>query len=325
MSDRIGVVLFQLGGPDSLDAVEPFLFNLFTDPDIIDLPLAFLLRKPLARLISSKRSPKIREHYREIGGRSPLLRMTNRQARALERRLRQDVDASVYVAMRYWHPFTEDVLRRLESDRIRRVILLPLYPQYSVATTGSSLHEWERSVRRNGYDGISYELIEEYSTHPSYLDAIVQNITIALRRVPPADRDRVHLVFSAHGTPVKLVKRGDPYERQVTQTYQGVLSRGEFGLNHTLCYQSKVGPEKWLEPSLDDTIHRLAEAGTTHMIIVPIAFVSDHVETLHEINIETKAEARSLGVRHYDIMPALNTNPRFIEALADLVLKKATR
>ena len=322
MSDRVGVVLFQLGGPDSLETVEPFLYNLFTDPDIIDLPLAFLFRKPLARFIARKRSPKIQEHYREIGGRSPILRMTLRQAKALEKRVNQEVPANVYVAMRYWKPFTEEVLARMESDGITRAVLLPLYPHYSVATTGSSLHEWERAVRRIGNGRLTYELVEEYSTHPSYIDGIVQNIRIALRRVREADRKNVHLVFSAHGTPVKLVKRGDPYQRHVIQTYEAVLKAGDFGLRHTLCYQSKVGPEKWLEPSLDDTIEHLAAAGETHLLVIPIAFVSDHIETLHEINIEAKAEALRLGIRHYDMMPALNTNRSFIEALAKVVVAK---
>jgi ferrochelatase len=165
--------------------------------------------------------------------------------------------------------------------------------------------------------------VEEYAQHPDYIAAIVHNIGIALRRVPPADRSRVHLVFSAHGTPVKLVKRGDPYQRHIVQTYEAVLAKGNFGLRHTLCYQSKVGPEKWLEPSLDDTIHRLAAEGETHMLVIPIAFVSDHIETLHEINIETKAEARELGIMYYDMMPALNTNRMFIGALADLVRREA--
>jgi ferrochelatase len=324
MNERVGVVLFQLGGPDSLDTVEPFLFNLFTDPDIIDLPFAFLFRRPLARLISRKRTPFIQAHYREIGGRSPIRRMTLRQAAALEAALRPRLDAKVYTAMRYWNPFTEEAYRQLRRDQVNRVILLPLYPHYSVATTGSSVHEWERVISQNGSSHPPYELVSEYPAHPGYVGAIVQNIGIALKRVPVADRSRVHLLFSAHGTPVKLVKRGDPYQRHIEETYQAVLRQGAFGLRHTLCYQSKVGPEKWLEPSLDDSIHTLAQEGTTHLLVIPIAFVSDHIETLHEINIEARAEARKLGIRYYDMMPALNTNKLFIEALADLVFRKVT-
>ncbi len=322
MRERVGVVLFQLGGPDSLEAVEPFLYNLFTDPDIIDLPFAFLFRRPLARIISRKRSPFIREHYSEIGGRSPILRMTQRQGIALEKALRQKLDARVYVAMRYWNPMTAETFTRIREDGVKRIVLLPLYPQYSVATTGSSVHEWERVVSRNGATGLDYSLVEEYSTHPDYVKAIVQNINIALKRVRSADRSRVHLVFSAHGTPVKLVKKGDPYQRHVEQTYEAVLQCGNFGLAHTLCYQSKVGPEKWLEPSLDETVRALASGGTTHALVIPIAFVSDHIETLHEINIETKHEAKKLGMKYYDMMPALNTNKFFIKALTDLVMQK---
>ncbi|MDH4069305.1 MAG: ferrochelatase [Ignavibacteria bacterium] len=322
MNRKIGVVLFQLGGPDSLESVEPFLFNLFTDPDIIDLPFAFLFRKPLARLISRRRGPYVRKHYEEIGGRSPILRMTRRQAAALEVRLRREIDAKVFVAMRYWSPFTSEVIRQVTDEGIEQVVLLPLYPQYSVATTGSSLHEWERVVQTNGLSALRYDLVEEYSTHPSFIRSLVENIGIALRRVPSVDRKKVHLLFSAHGTPVKLVKRGDPYQRHVIQTYESVVKEGQFGLAHSLCYQSKVGPEKWLEPSLDESIERLAREGTTHVIVVPLAFVSDHIETLHEINIEAKEEAKILGIRHYDMMPALNTNRHFIEALADLVVTK---
>lgn len=322
MSERIGVVLFQLGGPDSLENVEPFLYNLFTDPDIIDLPLAFLFRKPLARLISKKRAPYAQKHYREIGGRSPILRMTRRQAAALQARLRREIDATVFVAMRYWNPLTGEALRRIEAERIDRVVLLPLYPQYSVATTGSSMHEWERTIRANGAVQVPYVLVEEYSCNPNFIRSIVENIGIALRRVPVGDRKKVHLVFSAHGTPVKLVKRGDPYQRQVIRTYETVLNAGNFGLSHTLCWQSKVGPERWLEPSLDETIRNLAGEGKTHLLVVPLAFVSDHIETLHEINMEAKEQAKSLGVQHYDMMPALNTNRHFIEALAGLVLEK---
>lgn len=315
----VGVVLMQLGGPDSLESVKPFLYNLFCDPDIIDLPLAFLFRKPLARFISSRRAPKVQKYYSRIGRRSPILKLTKRQAAALERELNKSFPAKVYVCMRYWHPLTDEVVQALRRDGIRRVVLLPLYPHYSRTTTGSSVNEWRRAVGRTGIDSFSVSLVEQYSTHPLYITALVENISIALRRVRSADRSRVHLVFSAHGTPVKLVKAGDPYQQQIIETYQAVIDAGKFDLAHHLCYQSKVGPEEWLKPSLDDTIERLAEEGVSHVIVVPIAFVSDHSETLWEINIEMKEEAKELGIRHFDMSPALNTNPRFILALADLV------
>lgn len=322
-ADRpVGVVLLQLGGPRTLDHVEPFLTNLFSDPDIIDLPLAFLFRKPLARFIARKRAPKVQEYYRRIGGGSPILRLTERQAAALEARLRPDVPARVYVAMRYWHPFTEEIVERLGRDGIRRVILLPLYPHFSKTTTGSSVNEWNRVLRRRGAADFEVDVVEEYCESPSYIAALVQNIARALNRVPAPDRGKVHLVFSAHGTPVKLVEAGDPYRDQIVRTYEAVTRTGAFGLPHHLCYQSKVGPERWLEPSLEDTIRRLAGEGVSHVLVIPIAFVSDHSETLWEINIQVREEAHALGIRYYDMMPALHTNPLFIRALAECVLAK---
>ncbi len=321
-SPPLGVVLLQLGGPDALDAVEPFLYNLFCDPDIIDLPLAFLFRKPLARLISSRRAPRVQEYYRRIGGRSPILNLTRRQAAALERELRPAVDARVFVAMRYWRPLTGDVLGDVARAGIRRVVLLPLYPQYSRTTTGSSVNEWNRLARRAAAKPPETRIVEEYCEHPLYIRALVRNIGIALARVPLSDRSRVHLVFSAHGTPVSLVERGDPYQQQVVRTYEAVLRQGEFGLPHHLCYQSKVGPQQWLEPSLVATLGRLGREHVSHVIVVPIAFVSDHSETLYEINMEGRRLAREQGIRYFDMSPALNTNPLFIRALADLVLQQ---
>jgi protoporphyrin/coproporphyrin ferrochelatase len=321
-SPKTAVVVLQLGGPDSLDSVEPFLYNLFCDPDIIDLPLAFLFRKGLARLIASRRGPKVQEYYRKIGGRSPILKLTRRQARALESSLRSRLDAPVLIAMRYWHPMTGEALDEIVRRRIERVILLPLYPQYSKSTTGSSVHEWERAMKERAVRNVRCEVVEEYCEHPLYIDALVKNIRIALRRVPLRDREKVHLVFSAHGTPMNLVKSGDPYQQQIVKTANAVVKAGQFGLPHTLCYQSKVGPQKWLGPSLTATIERLAAEGATHLLVVPIAFVSDHSETLYEINMEARKHALRHGVRYFDMSPALNTNPSFIQALADVVLRK---
>jgi len=241
-SSAKAVVLLQLGGPDSLESVEPFLYNLFCDPDIIDLPGAFLFRKPLARFISGRRAPKVAEYYRKIGGRSPILKLTNRQSSALQRELRKQLDVRVMVAMRYWHPMTEEVVDHILRERINDVILLPLYPQYSKSTTGSSVNEWNRVLRRRGVSDLRVRVIDEYCEHPKYISAIVRNINIALRRVPAADRSSVHLVFSAHGTPVRLVNQGDPYQNQIIRTYNAVVRAGDFRLVHHLCYQSKVGP-----------------------------------------------------------------------------------
>ncbi len=314
---RTGVVLFQLGGPDSLEAVEPFLYNLFCDPDIIDLPLAFLFRKPLARFIARSRAPKVQEYYSYMGGKSPILPLTRRQASSLALALQPLGNPRVVIAMRYWHPMTDAAVRELQQNGVKRVVLLPLFPQYSRSTTGSSVHEWERAASRQGY-APRVHLIEEYCEHPSYVRAIVRNIRIALQRVPPPERQRVHLVFSAHGTPLSLVRAGDPYQAQVIRTCNAVVQAGDFGLPHYLCYQSKVGPQKWLEPSLVQTVARLAAEQVTHMIVVPLAFVTDHSETLWEINHEVRMAALHGGITYFDMSPALNASPLFIEALADL-------
>ena len=319
--NRVGVVLLQLGGPDSLESVEGFLFNLFCDPEIIDLPFAFLFRKPLAGFIARRRAVKVQEYYKRIGGKSPILKLTRRQAAALERELAPSMDARVHIAMRYWHPLTEEIVDALEREQIQRLVLLPLYPHFSKTTTGSSVNEWRRVTGRRAQGLPGPEVIHDYPDHPDYIRAIVQNIGIALNRVPAADRGKVHLVFSAHGTPVKLVRAGDPYKAQIERTYEAVVQSGSFGLPHTLCFQSKVGPERWLEPSLDQTLDRLAGEGITHVLVIPIAFVSDHSETLWEINIEARHRARELGIQYFDMSPALHTNKFFIQSLADLVRK----
>jgi ferrochelatase len=318
----VGVVLLQLGGPGSPDAVEPFLYNLFCDPDIIDLPFAFLFRRTLAHFIARRRAPHVRQIYGQIGGRSPLLKLTQRQARALERMLRTDLDAHVVIAMRYTPPTTEEALDELRAAGAEEVVLLPLYPHYSKTTTGSSLREWDRVLRRRGPGHLSVRIVEEYCEHPLYIAALVKNITIALNRVPAADRGKVHLVFSAHGTPVRLVRDGDPYQKQIVRTCAAVMRKGNFGLPHHVCYQSKVGPQRWLEPSLDATIARLASEGASHLLVIPVAFVSDHSETLWEINIEARREAKRLGIGYFDMSPALHTSPDFIGALRDLVMQK---
>ncbi|MEO8168377.1 MAG: ferrochelatase [bacterium] len=323
-SKPIGVVLLQLGGPDSLQSVQPFLYNLFCDPDIIDLPFAFLFRKRLAKYISTKRAPKVQELYKSIGGKSPILDLTNRQARALEQELRKTINANVYVAMRYWHPMTDAVVNQLYNDGVGRIVLLPLYTHFSKTTTGSSVKEWNRILKLQNRPSLPTAVVDHYYDHPMYIDAIVGNINQTLDKVPASEKQKVHLVFSAHGTPIKLVKDGDPYSAHIRKTYEAVVQKGNFGLAHHLCFQSKVGPQKWLEPSLDQTIERLGKENVSHVVVIPVAFVSDHIETLSEINMEAREEAHELGIHYFDMMPGLNTQPLFISALADLVLRKVS-
>lgn len=314
--------MLNLGGPDSLDAVEPFLYNLFCDPDIIDFPGSFLFRKGLAKLISSKRHPRIQEQYKQIGGKSPLKDHTLRQADLLEERLNERFPAKVYAAMRYWKPSTEETLDAIKSDGIERVILLPLYPQYSKATTESSVKEWDKQLRLRG-DKLQLDttLIESYYDHPRYIDAFVERINEGLERFPAERRSGVHILFSAHGTPMKLVKQGDPYSGHIKKTVELIKERGGFSHDNSLCYQSKVGPMKWLTPSTPDTIKELAGQGVKDMLVVPVAFASDHLETLYEVGIEFRHMAVTAGVGQFEVTEGLNDSPIFIDALAQLVFE----
>jgi protoporphyrin/coproporphyrin ferrochelatase len=315
---KYGIVLLQLGGPDSLNAVEPFLYNLFRDPDIIDFPLSFLFRKRLAKFIAKKRSPKIRSHYHHMGGKSPILDHTEAQAKALGEKLKNSYNVKVVIAMRYWKPFTEDAVRELKKGGISDIILLPLYPHYSVSTTGSSMNEWNRVAKSEHIENWNVELVREYSTHPDYIEAFAARIHEGLNRFPQEKRNSVHLLFSAHGTPVKLVRRGDPYKYQIEDTVKAILRAGKYTQNHSLCFQSRVGPEKWLEPFTNATVERLAKEGIQNMLVIPVAFVSEHIETLFELNVEVREIAEQNGVEQFEVMPALNDHPKYIDALADL-------
>ena len=323
MNEKIGVVLLNLGGPDSLDAVEPFLYNLFVDPDIINFPGSFLFRKPLARLISSKRYPKIQEQYKQIGGKSPLKDFTLGQAKLLEESLNERFPARVFAAMRYWHPFTEEVLDELERENITKVILLPLYPQYSMATTESSVKEWKKQLALRGNTSIEWTLVDHYYDFPPYIDACVERVDQGLEKFPVEKRDKVDILFSAHGTPMKLVRQGDPYSGHICETVTAVMHRGGWTNSHHLCFQSKVGPQKWLTPSTPDTIEDLAKKGVKNMLAVPIAFASDHLETLFEVGIEFKHLAKEAGVEQFEVTEGLNYSEKFIDALAQLVFQKA--
>jgi ferrochelatase len=311
---RVGVVLFQLGGPDTLEAIEPFLFNLFCDPDIIDFPFARIGRRPLAKLISTTRARKVQHHYSAIGGGSPIRRFTEQQARALQLKLRESgLDARCFVAMRYWHPFTAEAIEDLRAAHCHEVVLLPLYPQYSSTTTGSSLNEW----RRLFHDDVPVHTLDPFYQQGLYLDALVEKVDEALVRFP--DPDRAELVFSAHSVPLAVVEKGDPYQRQIEETVGLVMQRGGWSNHHRLCYQSKVGASRWLQPSLHRTLREVAAEGVREVCVVPISFVSDHVETLGEIDHEARQEARSLGIDRFAMTSGLNDSPTFIAALAELV------
>jgi protoporphyrin/coproporphyrin ferrochelatase len=320
---RVGIVLFQLGGPDSLQSVEPFLLNLFLDPDILPMgPLGFL-RRPLAKLISSRRSIPVAAKYAEIGRRSPIGLLTERQRVRLVEAVSPYIDPVAVTAMRYWHPMTEEAVDALrKATPLDEIVLLPLYPHFSFATTLSSLKEWRRVYgKSNGNPKVS--TVGQFYDHPRYVQAVVQRVGLILRQF--ADSSRIHLVFSAHGLPMSLVEKGDPYPKQIEETVRLVCKAGsgqypEWPRAHLLCYQSRVGPAKWLQPPLTGTIERLGHEGVKEMLVVPISFVTEHIETLHEINIEAREEAKKVGIEKFRMMPAVGDSPLFIGALKELVL-----
>ncbi|MGE5432956.1 MAG: ferrochelatase [Syntrophomonadaceae bacterium] len=312
---KTAVVLFNLGGPDSLEAVEPFLKNLFSDRDIFNLPFQDFM----AKFIAARRAPKVVEEYKLIGGKSPIGYWTELQRKMLEEALRKSgLEADVYTAMRYWHPLTDKVAAEVAEKGYEEVILLPLYPHFSSSTTGSSFNEWKRTFKNSKARVIE---VNNYFDNAIYIEAINDRIDEALTELPVEIRREVQLVFSAHGTPVSYVKKGDPYSHQIKKTVELVMEDRNYTHKFHECFQSKVGPVKWLEPSTKDKIAELAQAGKKHLLLIPISFVSDHVETLYELGIEYRHIADKAGIETYIVMTGLNDSPIFIQALCEEVLK----
>ena len=309
------MVLFNLGGPDSPAAVRPFLQNLFSDPAIISLP--GILRRPLAKLIAARRAPVARKIYEHLGGGSPILPETEAQARALEAELaRAGHQAKCFIAMRCWHPFTHEAVAAVKAFAPDEIVLLPLYPQYSTTTTQSSLTEWRRQANRGGISAPQHEVCC-YPTETGFISALADLLSGALGKANPAISYRV--LFSAHGLPKRVVDRGDPYQWQVERTVEAVLARLKRPeLDWTICYQSRVGPLEWIGPATDAEIRR-AGADGKGIIVVPAAFVSEHSETLVELDIEYGKLAKESGVPDYIRVPTVRTHPSFIAALASLV------
>lgn len=331
--DRVGVVMMNLGGPMAEEDVEPFLYNLFMDPAIIDIPLPKGPRHWLSKFIASKRSKTVGEDYKLIGGNSPINRLTREQAEALEKRLNARFGPATgatfrtYVAMRFWKPFSEDCAQQMKEDGIDKVVLLPLYPQYSKTTTGSSLVYWKALEEAGEIPTWPTSLVFEYATHPLYVQSISERIDEGLQRFPRTIRDKVHLLFSAHGTPVKEMKtRRDPYCCLVHSTVQQVMdARAEKeDRPFHVAFQSKVGPAEWLTPSTPDKLKELGEGETNAVLVIPVAFVTDHVETAFELDIEVREEAEHFGIEHYEVTSGLNCHPLFIEALTEAVAAQVT-
>jgi protoporphyrin/coproporphyrin ferrochelatase len=320
---RLGVLLLNLGGPEQLSDVRPFLFNLFSDPEIIRIPIA-ALQKPLAWIISTSRAKKSKANYQKIGGGSPLRRITEAQARAIESQLRvQGEDAKVYIGMRYWHPFTEDAIAQIQRDGIEQLVILPLYPQFSISTSGSSFRLIEKIWKEKpNLKPPQYTAIPDWYKEPGYLQAMAESIATEIDKCPHPNR--AHVFFSAHGVPVSYVEEaGDPYQLEIEDCTKLIMQTLGRENDHSLAYQSKVGPIEWLQPYTEDAIVQLAEQGVTDLVVVPISFVSEHIETLEEIDIEYREIAEAAGIHTFNRVPALDTNPLFIQTLVDLVLKAA--
>lgn len=310
---KTAVVLLNMGGPDSLEAVEPFLCNLFSDPEILRFPLAGLIRKPLARFIASRRAPGVVEKYRAIGGKSPLREITERQGQALRAELGGEEGGwSVHVAMRYWRPRAEEAARSVLASQARRIVVLPLYPQYCRATTGSSLQDFFEALSSLVLNKFETFTVPSWCDHPLYVEALAEGLREGLERQPGAT-----VLFSAHGVPTRLIDGGDPYLSQVQTTVRAAAARFD-GTPWELAFQSRVGPVRWLEPSTPDALRRLAARGVTNVLVVPVSFVSDHLETLHEIDVEYRELAHSLGIARFGRCPSLNDRPSFIRCLAAL-------
>ncbi len=313
--DRTAVLLLQMGGPDTIEAVEPFLRALFSDRDIIRIGPAFL--QPLiARLIARRRARRVAEHYREIGGGSPLRRLTELQATRLEQTLGEGYRC--FVAMRYGQPDTAQAVAAIAGAGIKRILALSLYPHYSRATTGSSLNELRRVLARSA-DPFPLSCVDQFHAHPLYIDSLCERIGQALAGY--ADPGDVQLLFTAHGLPQSFIDSGDPYLDQIRATVALVMERFG-GIGHHLAFQSRAGPVKWLEPSTEEKIRELAGRGMKKLVLVPVSFVSDHIETLYEIDIQYRREALELGIEEFRRVESLNDSPLFIRCLAELVRER---
>jgi len=310
----IGVILLNLGGPEKLEDVEPFLFNLFSDRMIIRLGPSFM-QKTIARFISRKRAPKSQEAYAKIGGGSPLGRITAEQAEALGKELAETNSFTVAVAMRYWQPRAADTLAVFHNSGIRQVIALPLYPHYSIATTGSSVTDLMEAGKTFS-PPFAIEAIDSWQTQPDYIKALADTIK---KGTEVFGGENPQVVYSAHSLPVKFIQEGDPYVDHLKETIEAVESIT--GMPGKLCYQSRSGPVEWLSPSPPETLEQLAGEGCKNVLMVPISFVSDHVETLYEIDMLYRDMAEDLGIR-LERSPSLNLAPGFIKGLKELVLEK---
>jgi len=326
---NLGVILLNMGGPTSLDAVRPFLENLFLDREIISFGPMEFARRPLARFIAKKRAEIVKKNYAMIGGKSPIAELSIAQGEALQQTLAahygESVRVRVEVGFSYWHPFIAEAMTKLRDDGFTNVFLMPLYPHYSKTTTGSCFKTWRDLHRAMGKRTFKVQSVKAYPLEDAFIDAINERIDEGLQLFPEDRRAQVTLQFSAHGTPVSLVEQGDPYSHQIRATMEEVMRRRSDDLPYCLSFQSKVGPAKWLTPGTVEKTKELAASGVRDLLVIPIAFVTDHIETLHELGIDLREDALHAGIEHFHVMPALNSSPKYIAALAGQIIRRMDR
>ena len=313
------VILFNLGGPDKLESVEPFLFNLFNDPAIISIPSIF--RYPLAKFISKRRAPIAKNIYKEIGNKSPILELTQKQAKNLENNLSKRGDYKCFVVMRCWNPRAYNVIKKVREYNPEEIILLPLYPQFSVSTSGSSINEWNNLCKKENYK-VKTKTICCFPTENNFIES---HVNLIKKTLSTLENKNFKLLFSAHSLPERKIKKGDPYQWHVEETVKAIMSKLlNENLNYVISYQSRVGPMKWIGPSTDAEIIKYSKE-KKGIVVVPVAFVSEHSETLVELDIEYKKLAEKYGCSFYKRVPALGIEENFIKGLTELVLQPQTR
>ena len=317
---KTGIVMMNLGGPATLDDVEPFLLELFADREIIQLPF----QRWLGPFIARRRTPKVRNLYANIGGGSPILRYTEAQGKGMIARLDrlspETAPHQFYVAFRYTRPSSDDALRGMYADGVERAVAFTQYPQFSCSTTGSSLNELWRSASRTGLrQAFEWSIIDRWPVHPGFIDAMVETVRDGFAQFDPADREKVLILFSAHSLPLDVIDRGDSYPQEVGASVQRVVEQLGRKNPYILAYQSDVGPVRWLGPSTEQVLRRLGARGHKHVLVVPIAFTSDHIETLSELDLEYGEVAHHAGITHYVRAPALNDREVFLDGLAQIV------
>ncbi|KAI8062329.1 ferrochelatase [Gilbertella persicaria] len=313
------VLLTNMGGPEKLDDVYSFLHNLFSDRDLMQLPM----QKHMAKFIATRRTPKIKDQYQAIGGGSPILKWTRKQGEMMEKILDEISPETAphkhYIAFRYVEPSTRTALDQMKQDGVERAVVFTQYPQYSCSTSGSSFNELYRGIKENGMEHIKWSLIDRWPTHPGFIEATVKKIEQKLAEYTPEERKEAVIMFSAHSLPMSVVNRGDPYPAEVAATVNHVMQRLGNQYPYRLCWQSQVGPKAWLGPQTSDALKGFSEAGRKNLVVVPIAFTSDHIETLFELDLEYGSEAKELGLTGFKRVGALNDEPVFTQAMADIV------